>query len=140
MPRIANILEYITPRSLAAYLLRSRFGDPGKVNDKLIDQWYDMWLREGQRAAILARLRTNSDADLVQGHGSDSRAHADSLGREGAQVRPSIRPQQLRKLLVNAPEVKVITYPGVGHMVADEAGPRLAGRPYLPRRRRADTT
>jgi hypothetical protein len=29
-------------------------------------------------------------------------------------------------LLVNAPEVRVITYPGVGHMAADEAGRDIA--------------
>jgi len=38
-------------------------------------------------------------------------------------------------MLVNAPEVKVITYPGVGHMAADEAGPVIARdvRAYLDR-------
>ena len=59
------MLKYITPRALAEFMLRSRFGDPDKVTDELIDRWYEMWLREGQREAILARLRSYSSADIV---------------------------------------------------------------------------
>ncbi len=29
-------------------------------------------------------------------------------------------------MLKNAPEVTIITYPGVGHMAAEEAGPAIA--------------
>ena len=46
---------------------------------------------------------------------------------------PVEQAEELRKMLVNAPEVRVITYPGVGHMAADEAGPVIARdvRTYL---------
>ncbi len=125
VPRIANILEFITPRALARYMLTSRFGDPGKVDDKLIDQWYDMWLREGQRAAILARLRSYSSADLGKVTAAVRVPTLILWGEKNPQA-PVEQAQELRKLLVNAPKVKVITYPGVGHMAADEAGPLLA--------------
>ncbi|MEO7387309.1 MAG: alpha/beta hydrolase [Gammaproteobacteria bacterium] len=125
VPRIANVLEYITPRALAKYLLKSRFGDPSKVDDKLIDQWYDMWLLEGQRAAILARMRTYSSVDLVNVTASVRVPTLILWGEQNPQA-PVEQAEELRKMLVNAPEVKVITYPGVGHMAADEAGPVIA--------------
>jgi len=125
VPPIADILEYITPRALAKYMLTSRFGDPGKVDDKLIDQWYEMWLREGQRAAILARLRTYSSADLGAVTAAVRVPTLILWGEKNPQA-PVAQAEELRKMLVNAPSVKVITYPGVGHMAADEAGPVIA--------------
>ncbi len=125
LPRIANILEFITPRFLASYMLRSRYGDPAKVDDKLIDRWYEMWLREGQRAAILARLRSYSSADLDTVTAAVRVPTLILWGEKNPQV-PVAQAEELRKMLVNAPEVKVITYPGVGHMAADEAGPLIA--------------
>lgn len=132
VPRIANILEYITPRALARYMLTSRFGDPGKVDDKLIDQWYEMWLREGQRAAILARLRTDSSADPGKVTAAVRMPTLILWGEKNLEA-PVEQADELRKMLVNAPDVKVITYPGVGHMAADEAGPVIARdvRAYL---------
>lgn len=121
LPRVANILEYITPRSLAAYMLKSRFGDPSKVTDQLIDRWYDMWLREGQRPAMLARLRSYSSTDLEQ-VATAIRAPALILWGARNPQAPVEQAGQLRRMLVNASSVKVITYPGVGHMALDEAG------------------
>ena len=132
VPPIANILEYITPRALAKYMLTSRFGDPSKVDDKLIDQWYEMWLREGQRAAILARLRTYSSADLNKVTAAVRVPTLILWGEKNPQA-PVEQAEQLRKMLSNSPRVDIITYPGVGHMAADEAGPVIARdvRAYL---------
>ena len=125
LPRVANILEYITPRAMASYMLKSRFGDPGRVDDKLIDQWYDMWLREGQRAAILARLRAYSSADLGKVTAAITAPVLILWGERDPQT-PVEQAQELRKLLVNSPDVRIITYPGVGHMAAEEAGRDIA--------------
>jgi len=125
LPRVANILKYITPRAMASYMLKSRFGDSDRVDDKLIDQWYDMWLREGQRAAILARLRAYSSADLEKVTAAVTVPVLILWGEQDPQT-PVGQAEELRKLLVNSPDVKVITYPGVGHMAAEEAGRDIA--------------
>ncbi|MDH4021570.1 MAG: alpha/beta hydrolase [Gammaproteobacteria bacterium] len=125
VPRVANILEYITPRAMASFMLKSRFGDPSRVDDRLIDQWYEMWLRDGQRAAILARLRAYSSADLGKVTTAIAVPTLILWGELDPQT-PLEQAEELRKLLVNAPEVRVITYPGVGHMAADEAGRDIA--------------
>jgi pimeloyl-ACP methyl ester carboxylesterase len=95
------------------------------VDDKLIDRWYEMWLREGQRAAILARLRTYSSADLGTVTAAVRVPTLILWGEKNPQA-PVAQAEQLRKMLINAPAVQVITYPGVGHMAADEAGPVIA--------------
>jgi pimeloyl-ACP methyl ester carboxylesterase len=132
VPRIANILEYVTPRALAAFMLKSRFGDPDRVDDKLIDQWWELWRREGQRAAMLEQMRDYSSAGLTEAIAEVSVPTLILWGEKNPQA-PVEQAEELRKMLVNAPDVKVITYPGVGHMAADEAGPVIARdvRTYL---------
>jgi pimeloyl-ACP methyl ester carboxylesterase len=125
VPRVATVLEYITPRAIASYMLKSRFGDPSRVDDKLIDQWYEMWLREGQRAAILARLRAYSSADLGKVTAAVAVPTLILWGEKNPQV-PVEQADELRRMLVNSPAVQIIRYPGVGHMAADEAGPEIA--------------
>jgi pimeloyl-ACP methyl ester carboxylesterase len=125
LPRAADVLRYVTPRALAEFMLKSRFGDPSRVTDELVDRWYDMWLREGQRPAILARLRTYSSADLERVTRSVRMPTLILWGEKNPQA-PVEQAEELRRMLVYAPDVRVMTYPGVGHMAADEAGARIA--------------
>jgi pimeloyl-ACP methyl ester carboxylesterase len=125
VPKAADILKYIAPRALAEFMLTSRFGDPSKVDDKLIDQWYDMWMREGQREAILARLRSYSSADIVKVTAAVSVPTLILWGEKNPQA-PVEQAEELRHMLRSVPEVTVITYPGIGHMAAEEAGSAIA--------------
>jgi pimeloyl-ACP methyl ester carboxylesterase len=106
-------------------MLKSRFGDPSRVDDKLVDQWYEMWMREGQRAAILARLRAYSSTGLDKVTAAVAVPTLILWGEKNPQA-PVEQADELRKMLVNSPDVKIITYPGVGHMAADEAGTEIA--------------
>lgn len=125
VPRAADILRYVTPRALVSFMLKSRFGDPSLVDDELIDRWYEMWLREGQRPAILARLRSYSSADLPRVTAAVTVPTLILWGEKNPQA-PVEQAEELRSMLVNAPDVQLITYPGVGHMAADEAGTAIA--------------
>jgi pimeloyl-ACP methyl ester carboxylesterase len=126
VPDWADILTYIAPpRALAEFMLTSRFGDPSKVTDKLIDQWYDMWMREGQRAAILARLRSYSSADIARVTAA-IRVPTLILWGEANPQAPVEQAEELRQMLGSAPGVTIVTYPGIGHMAAEEAGPTVA--------------
>lgn len=126
VPEWADILQYIAPpRAFARFMLTSRFGDPSKVDDRLIDQWYEMWMREGQRAAILARLRSYSSADIVAVTAAISVPTLILWGEKNPQA-PVEQAGELREMLSSAPEVTIITYPGIGHMAAEEAGPAVA--------------
>jgi pimeloyl-ACP methyl ester carboxylesterase len=125
VPAAANILEYILPRSVAAYMLRSKAGDPKNISEKQVDEWYDMWMREGQRAAILARLRTYAGGDVA---GTVAQVKAPTLIEWGAANRqtPPEQAGQLRNMLKSAASVDVIMYPGIGHFALQEAGEATA--------------
>jgi pimeloyl-ACP methyl ester carboxylesterase len=121
MPDAAYLLKYIMPRALPKFMLESGFGDQEKLTDELIDRWYDMWMREGQREAQLDRLKQYKAGDieaiiralkprtlLLWGE-ANTRADFEQAG-------------QFQALLQNVESLKFISYPGVGHMAVQEAG------------------
>lgn len=56
IPLVKNILKYVTPRSIVEKSLKDVYGDKTKVTEELIDLYHDMSLREGNRAALIARF------------------------------------------------------------------------------------
>lgn len=132
LPDSANVLKYITPRALAAYMLRSRAGDPAKISEEHISRWYDLWMREGNRGAILDRLRSYDSADSAQVV-AQVRVPVLILWGEANPQTPLEQATELKAMLAQAPEVRVITYPGVGHPALEEAGALIARdvRAYL---------
>lgn len=132
VPDAANVLHYITPRVLASYMLRSRAGDPEKITEEHVDRWYEMWMREGNRRAILDRLRVYDSSDVAEVV-AEVRAPVLILWGEANPQTPIEQAAELKGMLKNAPEVRLITYPGVGHPALEEAGATIGAdvRAYL---------
>jgi pimeloyl-ACP methyl ester carboxylesterase len=105
-------------------MLRSGFGDPKKLPDSLIDRWYDLWMREGQREAQLDRLSQYKAGD-IEGLIRSIRVPVLLLWGEANTTAVFAQSVEFRKLLANAPSLTFISYPGVGHMAVEEAGPAI---------------
>jgi pimeloyl-ACP methyl ester carboxylesterase len=125
IPDAANILKYITPRALTSYILRSRAGDPGKITEEQIDRWYDLWMRAGNRGAILDRLRVYDSADVVEVV-AQVKVPVLILWGEANPQTPIEQAGELMQMLKGTREKRLITYPGVGHPALEEAGPLIA--------------
>ncbi len=69
-PGVNRILKYILPRSTIEQGLRDVYGDPERVTPELVDRYYEITLRAGNRAALPKRIRHMPDeasaARLVQ--------------------------------------------------------------------------
>lgn len=63
IPVIGDLLLYVAARDQIAALVRSTYGDPGKVDDTLIDRYRDLLRRPGNREAMLIRLRRPEKID-----------------------------------------------------------------------------
>lgn len=120
LPRAANILAYVTPRSLAGGLLRVSFGDSSKVTESMIDEWYELWMREGNRMAMLDLLRQYVSGD-VEGKIRAVRVPVLLIWGEKNPRVPLALAYEFQKLLTNASSVKLVVLPGVGHMAVHEA-------------------
>lgn len=57
IPVLNRIGEHLLPRALVAASLRSVYADPSRVSDELIDRYFELTLREGNRHALALRLQ-----------------------------------------------------------------------------------
>ena len=120
MSPASALVRWITPRALPEFMLKTGFGDPGKVSPELIDRWHDLWRLEGQREAQLARLRQYISGDIEELIGRVSVPVLIQWGEENPQVKVELA-GELARLLKSAPLIETIIYPGVGHMAIQEA-------------------
>ena len=57
LPLLGRIGEHLLPRPLVAASVRSVYGDPSRVDDELVDRYFELTLREGNRRALSQRLQ-----------------------------------------------------------------------------------
>ncbi len=125
VPDAAYVLKYILPRALPKFMLESGFGDKTKLTDALIDRWYDLWMREGQREAQLDRLKQYKAGDIEDVIRA-LKSRTLLLWGEANTTADFAQSSEFQKLLKNVTSLKFISYPGVGHMAVQEAGQETA--------------
>jgi pimeloyl-ACP methyl ester carboxylesterase len=57
MPLLYRLVEVTLPRGVIESSVRNVYGDPSKVNAELIDRYFDITLREGNRRALVQRFK-----------------------------------------------------------------------------------
>lgn len=56
-PGLNRVMEWTLPRGLVESSVRNVYGDPARVTPELVDRYYELTLREGNRAALAHRLQ-----------------------------------------------------------------------------------
>jgi pimeloyl-ACP methyl ester carboxylesterase len=56
IPVLNRLMEFTLPRRLVGSSVRNVYGDPGKVTTKLVDRYFELTLREGNRRALAQRF------------------------------------------------------------------------------------
>ena len=68
-PSLSWLFERILPRSVVESSVRNVYGDPSRVTPELVDRYYDLTLRTGNRASLGARFaqgQPGADADRIR--------------------------------------------------------------------------
>ena len=120
VPRAADVLILVTPRALARFLLASNYGDKSKVTEAGVNEWYEFWLREGNRRAMLDRLRQYVSGDVERTIAAVKVPVLLMWGEKNPRV-PVALAYEFQKLLTGSPQVDLKILPGVGHMAVQEA-------------------
>lgn len=109
------LLEHLLPRGLVQSSVRNVYGDPAKVTPELVDRYYDMALRAGNRRALGQRLRAQT---------SDQSARIRELALPtlvlwGAQDRliPVLSGQRFASDIAGA---RLVVFDGLGHLPHQE--------------------
>lgn len=66
-PGLRRLAELVLPRGVIQASLRNVYGDPNKVTPELIDRYYELTLREGNRRALAVRLDQMQQTDETKG-------------------------------------------------------------------------
>jgi pimeloyl-ACP methyl ester carboxylesterase len=133
MPVVKHLVGQILPRSVVAASVRNVFGDPSKVTPALVDRYFDLTRRAGNRAALVARfaqLRFDADTTLVRSIGQPT------LIIWGGRDR-LIPPENARRFARDIAGSRLVVFDGLGHVPHEEdpAATFVAVRAFL-----ADTT
>jgi pimeloyl-ACP methyl ester carboxylesterase len=99
VPVLNRIGEVLLPRSLVAASVANVYGDPSRVSEALVDRYFELTLREGNRRALglrlqqlepgaqVARLATITQPTLVLWGGRDRLIPPATAQRFGADIR-----------------------------------------------------
>lgn len=133
MPVVKHLVGQILPRSVVASSVRNVFGDPSKVTPALVDRYFDLTRRAGNRAALVARfaqLRFDADTALVRSIGQPT------LVIWGGRDR-LIPPDNARRFVRDIVGSRLVMFDGLGHVPHEEdpAATFVVVRAFL-----ADTT
>lgn len=62
VPFFNNLLDYITPKAMVESSVKNVYFDPSKVSNEFINRYYELTLREGNRAAFRERLASSKNS------------------------------------------------------------------------------
>lgn len=66
MPWLQPVMRNTLPRGVVESSVRNVYGDPAKVTPELVDLYYELTLREGNRQALARRMQQGYTADTTQ--------------------------------------------------------------------------
>lgn len=122
-PVVGELFSRAVTRGMLASNLREVIADDSLVTDEMVDRYYALLLRQGNRAATLARLRgMGGGADL---HAAIPTITAPTLVLWGDQD-PWIPLADGERFAREIAGARLIVYPGVGHLPQEEVAAQSA--------------
>ncbi|MCU9949333.1 alpha/beta fold hydrolase [Pseudomonas solani] len=110
------------PRALIAQGIKEVYGEPGRIKSGVVDRYYDLSRRPGNRRAMMEifRVLLKVNKDELEGTGQRVAAiKAPTLLMWGERDR-WISPKHVPLWQRDLPGIQVRTYPGVGHIPMEE--------------------
>lgn len=116
LPGVNRLMDYVLPRALVEGSVRSVYGDPTKVTPALVDRYYELALRDGNRAALRNRFGDLPDEAYAQ---RVRRLRLPVLLLWGG--RDQLIPiAAAERFLGDIPGSRLVTFPQLGHVPQQE--------------------
>ena len=116
LPGLATLAEHLLPRALVAQGLRSVYGHPTQVSEALIDRYFELTLRTGNRAALVQLARQLPDAPGVA---HVTGVSAPTLVLWGGRDRV-IPPAVAQRFLADIAGARLVMFDDLGHVPQEE--------------------
>jgi pimeloyl-ACP methyl ester carboxylesterase len=116
LPVINRVMDVALPRALVAQSVASVYADPSRITPELIDRYFELTLRSGNRRALVQRINA-----MVSGEHSERLAQLQQptlllWGEQDRLVPPSVG-AEFKRLMPNS---QLVLLPGLGHVPQEE--------------------
>lgn len=116
LPVLGHVTEHLLPRPLVVQGLATVYGDPAKITDALVDRYFELTLRAGNRAALVQRAQHWSrDEGVAKVEG----VTAPTLILWGGRDRV-IPPAMGKRFEADIPGSRLIVFDDLGHVPQEE--------------------
>lgn len=116
LPVLSHIADYVLPRFLVERSLQSVYGEPSRVSAELVDRYFELTLRTGNRPALrqrFARMQPGAHAERLQ------QLRVPTLILWGEKDR-LIPPAFAKNFARDIPGSQLVLLPGLGHVPQEE--------------------
>jgi len=121
VPLLNRLTEWVLPRGVVESSVRDVYGDPGKVTSALVDRYFELTLREGNRRALVQRFQAmQRDAEAYD----DNRARLRALKQPALIIwggRDRLIPLALAKQFnADLAASRLVVFDSLGHVPQEE--------------------
>ncbi len=120
IPVFNRLLEHLTPRVIVAASVADVYGDPKKVTADLVDRYFELTLRTGNRRALAERLTQTVPGEDAQRIATISQPTLILWGGRDKLIPPAIGRQFKAQIAVS----QLVVFDDLGHVPHEEDGPR----------------
>jgi len=117
IPALAPVMQRVLPRSMIESSVRNVYGDPSKVTPELVDRYYELTRRAGNRAALGERFRQSPRVDRTEAIRSITQPTLVLWGSEDR----LILPENAERFGRDVAHSEVVVFEGLGHVPQEEA-------------------
>lgn len=131
VPGVKPLMSQLLPRGMIEASVRKVYGDPDQVTPELVDRYYELTLREGNRAALFERFEAGVTSE--QPSRRLQQLDVPTLIMWGGQDE-LVPLSSARRFAEDLPDSKLVIFDELGHVPHEEApGPTIdAVQRFLP--------
>lgn len=122
LPLLPQLFETVLPRPLVVAGLQYAYGDPGRIDDAVVDRYWQLMLRDGNRRALAQRLAQDAGGS---GAGRIGELSMPVLILWGGRDR-LIAPDAGRRLAAQITGSRLVVFDDLGHLPQEEDPARSA--------------
>ena len=116
LPVLGHVTEHLLPRPFIVQGLAAAYADPKRITEALVDRYFELTLREGNRAALVQRAQTWSRSEGVA---RITGVSAPTLVLWGGQDR-LIPPALAQRFMADIPGARLQVFDDLGHVPQEE--------------------
>ncbi len=116
-PVLNNLLRFLTPRFMARASVENVYADEAKVSDELVDRYFELTLREGNRRALVDRMKLPVDSTAYPKIKTIQHPTLILWGEQDRLIPPDVA----QRFHADLPNNTLVVLPQAGHVPMEES-------------------